>query len=195
MNKDDQVFTDQQRQTLKKSLDRLGDEMGINSYDVQKQNQILSGRLDQMSYLYKNKEKQQRVGVLGGIFSGGNTLVAPGIALALTFTLGIVASQFYNSNYGNQSSSQSVDVLRSGAAANGALITIAVTTQNPIAERSKYLEAGLRAELKIQATQADGVPSIQVFGLEATNPKQLEFKAITGLPPNQSGSVIFTFSK
>jgi hypothetical protein len=195
MNKDDQVLTDHQRQTLKKSLDRMDDEMGINSYDVKKQNQILSGRLDQMSYLYKNKEKKQQAGVLGGIFGGGNTLVAPGIALALTFTLGIMASQFYSAHYGNQSSSQSVDVLRSETSADGKPAMQVVTTVNPAEERSKYLEAALRAGLKIQANQVDGKPSMQVFGLEASNPKHLEFKAITGLPPNQAGSVIFTFAK
>ncbi len=194
MDKNDQIFTDQQQKTLRKSLDRLSDDMGVNTYDVQKQNQTLSGRLDQMSYLYKNK-KQQQAGTLGVIFGGGNTLVVPGVALALTFTLGIVVSQFYSLHYGNQGSGKSVDVLRSEATTNDTPITIAVLTQTPVIDRSKYLEAGLRAGLKIQATQTEGIPTIQVFGLEATNPNQLEFKAITGLPPNQSGSVIFTFTK
>jgi hypothetical protein len=194
MDKNDQVFTDKQQQTLKKSLDSLSEDMGVNSYDVQKQNQTLLGRLDQMSYLYKNK-KQQKVGMLGGIFGGSNTLVAPGIALVLTFTLGVVASQFYGLHYGNQNSGKSADVLRSEATANDIPVTIAVLTQTPVTDRSKYLEAGLRAGLKIQAIQTDGIPSIQVFGLEPSNQNQLEFKAITGLPPSQSGSVIFTFSK
>lgn len=194
-NKEDQIFTDYQQETLKKSLDKMSDEIGVNSYDVQKQNQILSGRLDQLSYLYKSNAKAAQVGMLGGIFGGGNTLVAPGIALALTFTLGIVASQFYNSNYGNQSSSQTVDVLRSGTSSSDKPLIQAVSSQNPTVERSKYLEAALRAELKIQFGQAGDVLSMQVFGLEETNLKQLEFKAITGLSPTQAGSVIFTFTK
>jgi hypothetical protein len=194
-NKDEQVFTDYQQQTLKKSLDKIDDEIGINSYDVQKQNQILSGRLDQLSYLYKNKTKSAQVGVLGGIFGGGNTLVAPGIALALTFTLGIVASQFYSSHYGNQGSGQAVDVLRSDASVSDKPLIQAVSAKNPTAERSKYLEAALSAGLKVLFTQNGDIPSMQVFGLEASNPKQLEFKAITGLSPTQAGSVIFTFAK
>lgn len=194
-NKEDQILTDFQQKTLKKSLDKMSDDIGVNSYDVQKQNQILSGRLDQLSYLYKNKTKEAQAGVLGGIFGGGNTLVAPGIALALTFTLGIVVSQFYNSNYGNQSSNQTVDVLRSDANVSDKPLAQVVSTQNAAGERAKYLDAALRAELKIQFGQAGDILSMQVFGLEATNPKQLEFKAITGLSPTQAGSVIFTFSK
>ena len=194
-NKEDQIFTDYQQETLKKSLDMMSDELGVNSYDVQKQNQILSGRLDQLSYLYKNKAKVTQAGLLGGIFGGGNTLVAPGIALALTFTLGIVASQFYSSHYGNQGSGQAIDVLRSGPSSSDKPLIQSVSTQNPAGERAKYLEVALRAELKIQFGQADDTLSMQVFGLEATNPKQLEFKAITGLPPTQTGSVIFTFTK
>lgn len=195
MNKDDQVLTDYQRQALKKSLDRIDDEMGVNSYDVQKQNQILSGRLDHLSHLYKNKDRQQQVGVLGGIFGGGSTLVVPAIALTLTFALGIVASHFYNAQYSKQSSSQSVDVLRSVATVDDKSIFQDVTAGNPIEERSKYLEAALRGGLKIQANQTDGKPSLQVSGLEASNPKHLEFKAVAGLPPNQAGSVTFTFAK
>jgi hypothetical protein len=194
MDNNDQVFTDKQQQTLKKSLDSLSNDMGVNSYDVQKQNQTLLGRLDQISYLYKNKKKQ-KVGILTGIFGGSNTLVAPGMALALTFTLGVVASQFYNLHYGNQSSGKSADVLRSEATANDIPVTIAVLSQTPVTDRSKYLEAGLRAGLKMQAIQNGGVPTLQVFGLDAANQNQLEFKAITGLSPNQSGSVIFTFTK
>ena len=194
-NKEDQIFTDYQQETLKKSLDKMSDEIGVNSYDVQKQNQILSGRLDQLSYLYKNKPKVAQAGLLGGIFGGGNTLVAPGIALALTFTLGIVASQFYNSHYGNQGSGQAIDVLRSGPSSSDKPLIQAVSTQNPAGERAKYLDAALRAELKIQFGQAGDALSMQVFGLEEANPKQLEFKAVTGLPPTQAGSVIFTFTK
>ena len=194
-NKEDQIFTDYQQETLKKSLDKMSDEIGVNLYDAQKQNQILSGRLDQMSYLYKNKEKQQQVGILGGIFGGGNILVAPGIALALTFTLGIVVSQFYNSHYGNQNSSQAADVLRSGKTIDGKPAIQVVTVANPAEERSKFIEAALRTGLKIQASQTDGKLSLQVFGLEAADPMHLEFKAISGLPPNQTGSVIFTFAK
>lgn len=194
-NKEDQIFSDYQHETLKKSLDTISDEMGVNSYDVQKQNQILSGRLDQTSYLYKNKAKSQQVSILGGIFGGGNTLVAPGIALALTFTMGIVASQFYNSHYGNQESSQAVDVLRSGSNGTDKPLVQQVITQNPAAERSRYLEIALNAGLKAQFTQIDGVATMHVYGLESGNSKQLEFKAITGLLPNQAGSVIFTFTK
>lgn len=194
-NKEDQIFSDHQHETLKKSLDKIDDEMGINSYDVQKQNQILSGRLDQLSYLYKNKSKSQQVSILSGIFGGGNTLVAPGIALALTFAMGIVASQFYNSNYGNQESSQPVDVLRSGSTGAEKPLVQQVIAQNPVAERSKYLEIALNAGLKVQFTQIDGVATMHVYGLQSGNPKQLEFKAITGLLPNQAGSVIFTFAK
>ena len=194
-NKEDQIFTDYQQETLKKSLDKMSDEMGVNSYDVRKQNQILSGRLDQLSYLYKNKAKTAQVGVLGGIFGGGNTLVVPGVALALTFTLGIVASQFYSSHYGGQGSGQTTDVLRSGADSSGKPLAQIVSTKNPTAERAKYLDAALRAELKIQFGQVGDILSMQVFGLEAANLKQLEFKAITGLSPTQAGSVIFTFTK
>jgi hypothetical protein len=194
-NKEDQIFSDQQHETLKKSLDKISNEMGVNSYDVQKQNQILSGRLDQLSYLYKNKARAQQINILGGIFGGGNTLVAPGIALALTFTLGIVASQFYNSYYGDQESSQPVDVLRSGSAGADKPLVQQVIVQNPVAERSKYLEIALNAGLKVQFTQIDGVATMHVYGLESGNPKQLEFKAISGLLPNQAGSVIFTFTK
>jgi hypothetical protein len=194
-NKEDQIFSDRQRETLKKSLDKIGDEMGVNSYDIQKQNQILSGRLDQLTYLYKNKAKAQQVSILGGIFGGGNTLVAPGIALALTFTMGIIASQFYNSNFSNQESNQSADVLRSGSAGTDKPLVQQVIAQNPVAERSKYLEIALNAGLKVQFTQLDGVATMHVYGLESGNPKQLEFKAITGLLPNQAGSVIFTFIK
>ena len=195
INKEDQILSDRQQETLKKSLDRIGDEMGVNTYDIKKQNQILSGRLEQLSYLYKNKAKSQQVSILGGIFRGGNTLVAPGIALALTFTMGIVASQFYTSHYGSGSSGQTADVLRSGADSSGKPLAQMVSAQNPTAERAKYLDAALRAELKIQFGQVGDVLSMQVFGLEATNLKQLEFKAITGLSPTQAGSVIFTFSK
>jgi hypothetical protein len=194
-NKEDQIFSDHQHETLKKSLDKISDEMGVNSYDVQKHNQILSGRLDQLSYLYKNKAKAQQVSILGGILGGGNTLVAPGIALALTFTMGIVASQFYSSHFGNQESSQSVDVLRSGSNGADKPLVQQVIAQNPVAERSKYLEIALNAGLKVQFTQIDGVASMYVYGLESGNPKQLEFKAITGLLPNQAGSVTFTFAK
>jgi hypothetical protein len=195
IDKEDQIFSSHQQETLKKSLDKIGDEIGVNLYDVQKQNQILSGRLDQMPYLYKSKTESAQTGVLSGIFGGGNTLVAPGIALALTFTLGVVASQFYSSHYGGQGSGQMVDVLRSGEDSSGKPLVQGVRTQNPTAERAKYLDAALRAELKIQFSQVGDILSMQVFGLEATNPKQLEFKAITGLSPTQAGSVIFTFSK
>ncbi len=195
MNKDDQELTDYQKQTLKKSLDKISDEMGVNSYDVQKQNQILSGRLDQISYLYKNKERQQQNRLLLSIFGGGNTLVVPGIALALTFTLGVVASHFYNSQYGNRGLSQSADILRSGEVVDGKSVIQVVTAINPAEERSKFLEAALRAGLKIQVNQAEGKPIMQVFGLESANPEHLEFKAITGLSPNQAGTVIFTFAK
>lgn len=194
-DKEDQIFSGHQQETLKKSLDKIGDEIGVNLYDVQKQNQILSGRLDQMPYLYKSKTKSAQAGVLSGIFGGGNTLVAPGIALALTFTLGIVASQFYSSHYGGQGSGQMVDVLRSGEDSSGKPLVQSVRTQNPTAERAKYLDVALRTELKIQFGQAGDALSMQVYGLEATNPKQLEFKAITGLSPTQAGSVIFTFAK
>ena len=194
-NKEDQIFSARQQEALKKSLDKIGDEMGVNLYDVQKQNQILSGRLDQMSHLYKSKTKSAQAGVLSGIFGGGNTLVAPGIALALTFILGIVVSQFYSSYYGGQGSGQMVDVLRSGADSSGRPLVLIVSTQNPNAERAKYLDVALRAELKIQFGQTGDILSMQVFGLEATNSKQLEFKAITGLSPTQAGSVIFTFTK
>ena len=194
-NKEDQIFSARQQETLKKSLDKIGDEMGVNLYDVQKQNQILSGRLDQMPHLYKSKTKSAQAGVLSGIFGGGNTLVAPGIALALTFTLGIVVSQFYSSYYGGQGSGQMVDVLRSGADSSGKPLVLIVSTQNPNAERAKYLDVALRAELKIQFGQTGDALSMQVFGLEATNSKQLEFKAITGLSPTQAGSVIFSFVK
>jgi hypothetical protein len=192
-NKEDQIFSDHQQETLKKSLDKIGIEMGVNLYDVQKQNQILSGRLDQSSYLYKSKLAQ--AGVLSGLFGGSNTLVAPGIALALTFTLGVIASQFYSSYYGGQGSSQMVDVLRFGGDSSGKPLVQSVSTKNPAAERAKYLDVALRAELKIQFGQTGDILSMQVFGLEATNSKQLEFKAITGLSPTQAGSVIFTFAK
>jgi len=196
MNKnDEQIFSDYERNTLKKSLDKINDELGIHNFDIKKQNQILSGRLQQMSYLYKNKTSHKRGMLLGGILGSGSTLVASGIALALTFTFGIVASQLYSSYYGNKVSSLPADVLRSGVNDPDKLIIQAVTTQNPVTERSKYLEAALRAELKIEFLENAGTPTMQVFGLEPKNPKQLEFKAITGLSPTQSGSVIFTFNR
>jgi hypothetical protein len=194
-DKEDQIFSGHQQETLKKALDKIGDEIGVNLYDVQKQNQILSGRLDQMAYLYKSKTKSAQAGVLSGIFGGGNTLVAPGIALALTFILGVVANQFYSSHYGGQGAGQMVDVLRSGEDSSGKPVVQSVRIQDPTAERAKYLDVALRAELRIQFGQAGDTLSMQVFGLEATNPKQLEFKAITGLSPTQAGSVIFTFAK
>ena len=196
MNKNDEkIFSDYERNTLKKSLDKINDELGIHDFDIKKQNQILSGRLQQMSYLYKNKTSNKQGVLLGGILGSGSTLVASGIALALTFTFGIFASQLYSSYYGNKVSSQPADVLRSGVNDSDRLTIQAVITQNPVTERSKYLEAALHAELKIEFIENAGNPTMQVFGLEPKNPKQLEFKAITGLSPTQSGSVIFTFTR
>jgi hypothetical protein len=128
-----------------------------------------------------------------------NFMPTPTLAMTLAFVSGIaLTSSYYFVTDRSINESQTV---RSSSPEKESLSLISkaldvdMTAPNSVENRSQIIESAMRAKLHVIAHVKDNSIVLSIDGLKENDPMQLAFKALTGLPPSQSGAVNLKFKK
>jgi len=215
-NKDDQndeVFSSAQQSALKQAFQKLNNQLGVDAFNVEKQAQILRGRLDQIPSpkprlsVFHNLVLKMRKGFSGPWFTAAIASFGIGLAVSRIFLIAEplqVAS--INLNVNSEKSIQSVSSNNS----NNDVMEAAQTVSNKLAvqpleiniqapdlekERNKLISAALKAGLSIQISgDIDGF-KVRADGLSANKLDQKTFKTLYKISEDQEGSIIFILKK
>lgn len=212
-NQNDDVFSSAQQGVLKKAFKKLNTQLGIEAYDIEKQAQILKGRLDQISTPQPKVSKfYQLASNIRGGFSGRWFTTA-----LASFGIGLVVSRVFfiaeplqiaglNFNIHSERNVQSVssnnsgnEVLEAAQSVSSKLaaqpLEINIQTPDLDNERNKLIGIALQAGLSIQISGKASNITVRVDGLAADVPKQKAFKTLFKIAQEQEGPIIFTLIK
>ena len=212
-DQNDDVFSDAQQKALNNAFQKMNTQLGLDSYDVKKQEKILKGRLEQIPRPQPKHSKSYKMfSRLKNGFSG------PWFTAAIaSFGIGLVMSRLFfiaeplqvaNINFTSgperivQSASSNNASKEVMEAAQSVLdktaiqpLEMNIQALDLVNERNKLIEAALKAGLTIQISEGINGVAIRVDGLRANLPKQKEFKALFKVPQEQQGPIIFTLIK
>lgn len=212
-DQNDDVFSDAQQRALNNAFQKMNTQLGIDSYDVKKQEQILKGRLEQIPRPQpKHSKVYKTFSRLKNGFSG------PWFTAAIaSFGIGLVVSRLFfiaeplqvaninltgeperivQSASSNNASKEVMDTVQS-VLDKSAIQPLEMNIQalDLVNERNKLIGAALKAGLTIQISEDINGVAIRVDGLRADLPKQKEFKSLFKVPQEQQGPIIFTLIK
>ncbi len=141
-----------------------------------------------------------KLGVIQFIISIFKTFApSPKLAMTLAFVSGVgLTSSYYfvidESIYESKTVRSSSPDKESLSLISAAL-DVEMTAPNAVENRSQIIESAMRAKLRVIAHIKDNSIVLTIDGLKENDPMQLAFKALTGLPPSQSGAVNLKFIK